>query len=735
MDKLLPDTSVIIEGLLSAKISNGEIVTGEVIIHEAVIAELEHQANMGKSIGYLGLDEIQRLKDLTEEKGFELNFKGVRPSAQDIRHASLGEIDALIRQLAHDEDATLLTSDKVQSEVALARGMKVRYYKKPDYGVKKLKLDKYFDEMTMSVHLRENVPPVAKKGAPGKWEFVHLRKALMKQEEIQDISREIIEDSKLRRDAFIEIEREGSTIVQLGSYRIVITRPPFSDGWEITAVRPVKKLSLDDYKLSEKLMKRVGEQAEGILIAGAPGMGKCLPGDEIVYSNDFKPYKAKDLFNSKNDILYSIDKNGKFTEDKIISKSKRKENKLLEIKTKTNRRVKVTQDHPILVFDKTEIKWKEAKQIKQQDKIAVIKKIRTNEDDSLNILDYYDSEKTLCYILDNKLIPIYFRFKGTKRKIVELLYNIKKITNEDASIFCNKSIKHIRALIKELKEEGYVKKSNHHYFLIKREYNIKDYGFLLLEDIQKLSINKDKIKKISYFTNNLSKLAFISFPKKITPELCRFLGYIYSEGGGEKISFTNSDSNLVDDFKKCALNVFGITNWKKCGLTHYIDWSSTLHPILIQWGFPIKKLKKSRIMKLPDFLMKCSLQNLRNFLQAYFDGDGGIEKDSRSIQYYTSSNEAAKQLTLQLMRLGIFSSFHKKFQKGAFRYTIRIFDLLSIKNDLEWASPIYQMKLKRIFQVGARGISQYARHTSDHGNSSYNTFDEIFGVFIFLQLY
>ena len=53
---------------------------------------------------------------------------------------------------------------------------------------------------------------------------------------------------------FIEIEREGSTIVQLGKYRIVITRPPFSDGWEITAVRPVKTLNLDDYKLSEKLM-------------------------------------------------------------------------------------------------------------------------------------------------------------------------------------------------------------------------------------------------------------------------------------------------------------------------------------------------------------------------------------------------------------------------------------------------------------------------------------------------
>ena len=274
IEKIVPDTSVIIEGLLSEKIRNNHLKSNEIIIHEAVIAELEHQANQGKAIGFLGLDEIKRIKKLTAEKNFLLSFKGSRPRAADIRLASLGEIDSLIRQLAYDEDATLVTSDKVQSEVALAKGMKVIYYRRPDKGLKKLKLERFFDEATMSVHLRENVPPYAKKGMPGNWQFKELRKALLKQEEIQDMSREIIEDAKLRRDGFIEIERPCSTIVQLGSFRIVITRPPLSDGWEITAVRPVKKLNLSDYKLSDKLMDRITKQAEGILVAGAPGAGK-----------------------------------------------------------------------------------------------------------------------------------------------------------------------------------------------------------------------------------------------------------------------------------------------------------------------------------------------------------------------------------------------------------------------------------------------------------------------------
>jgi len=273
IEKIVPDTSVIIEGLLSEKIRNNELKADKIIIHEAVLAELEHQANLGKAIGFLGLDEIKRIKELAAGN-FEMSFGGERPRASEIRHASLGEIDSIIRQLAFEEDATLLTSDKVQSEVALARGIKIIYFKKPERGIKKLKLEKFFDETTMSVHLRENVMPYAKKGMPGKWDFVSLRKAVLKQEEIQDISREIIEDAKLRRDGFIEIEREGSTIVQLGKFRIVITRPAFSDGWEITAVRPVRTLSLEDYKLTEKLMKRIAEQAEGVLVAGAPGMGK-----------------------------------------------------------------------------------------------------------------------------------------------------------------------------------------------------------------------------------------------------------------------------------------------------------------------------------------------------------------------------------------------------------------------------------------------------------------------------
>jgi len=271
--KLIPDTSVIIEGLVSQKLIKKEIEPKEILIHEAVFAELEHQANQGKAIGYVGIDELKKIQELAQKDSFELRIVGKRPSSTEIKYAKLGEIDALIRQIAWDEDGTLMTADKIQARIGEARGLKIHFIPL-DTEKHKIKLESYFDKTTMSVHLREGTFAKAKKGKPGQWKFESITKKKLTAEEIKEISREIIEEARIRADGFIEIEREGSTIVQLGLYRIVTTKPPFSDGWEITAVKPIKQLNLQDYNLSEKLQKRIAEQAEGILIAGAPGHGK-----------------------------------------------------------------------------------------------------------------------------------------------------------------------------------------------------------------------------------------------------------------------------------------------------------------------------------------------------------------------------------------------------------------------------------------------------------------------------
>jgi len=63
-------------------------------------------------------------------------------------------------------------------------------------------------------------------------------------------------------------------IVQFRDYRIAVARPPFADGIEITAVRPIVKTELDDYEFADDLRERLEAKQRGVLISGSPGAGK-----------------------------------------------------------------------------------------------------------------------------------------------------------------------------------------------------------------------------------------------------------------------------------------------------------------------------------------------------------------------------------------------------------------------------------------------------------------------------
>ena len=164
--KLVPDTSVVIDGRITSMIQeSGEYKGATIIVPEAVIAELEAQANQGREIGFSGLTELQELSKLAEEGIIELKYIGERPSLDQVKLASGGEIDALIRKVALEhEDALFITSDIVQSEVARAKGINVLYLKPQIGEFSPLTIDNYFDENTLAVYLKERSKPMAKKG-------------------------------------------------------------------------------------------------------------------------------------------------------------------------------------------------------------------------------------------------------------------------------------------------------------------------------------------------------------------------------------------------------------------------------------------------------------------------------------------------------------------------------------------------------------------------------------------
>jgi ATPase len=271
--RIVTDTSIIIDGKVVEVIESKDLKNIELIIPLAVLDELQAQASKGKEPGFIGLNELKKIRNFCEEKGIKLRFVGERPSIEDIKLARSGRIDALIRDVARDENGILVTADYVQALVAEAEGVKVEYVA-PEIKTTGLKFEKFFTPDTLSLHLKEDVPPLAKKGKPGKFELVKVRDEPMTAEEIEDIIREISEATRISEEGYVEVSRAGATVLQLGNYRIAIARPPFSDGLEVTIVRPIVKLSLEDYKLSEKLMQRLKEKAAGIILAGPPGAGK-----------------------------------------------------------------------------------------------------------------------------------------------------------------------------------------------------------------------------------------------------------------------------------------------------------------------------------------------------------------------------------------------------------------------------------------------------------------------------
>ena len=265
----IPDTSVIVDGRFCEFLK--ERTPADVVVPESLISEIEHQANEGRSIGFTGLEELKRLRKMSDEGKISLSFTGRRPAEWQIKRAKSGEIDEMIRQSALETNSVLVTGDFIQKSVAEIKGIRVLYLE--PIQILSKRIETFFAEDTMSVHLKEGTRARMKVGRPGNWNLEY-GSVVLDREEMNTIANDIMERARNDSKSLIDMDVRGATVVQLMNIRIIITRPPVSDGVEITAVRPIKRLNLKDYQIGDSLMKRFKERVEGIIISGKPGAGK-----------------------------------------------------------------------------------------------------------------------------------------------------------------------------------------------------------------------------------------------------------------------------------------------------------------------------------------------------------------------------------------------------------------------------------------------------------------------------
>ena len=297
--KVVPDTSAVVDGRVSERVESAKATT--VVVPEVVVSELESQANDGRETGWDGLEELQQLASLADDGNVDVQYVSGEDAQNEMTNGSVAsvrdgdaDIDAIIRDVADVNNATLLTSDVVQSEVAKAKGIAVEYVEPRPRGAAStstdLAIEDFFDEQTMSVHLKTGTVPKAKRGAIGDMHYQQIADSPTDEPTMKEWADDVEATARSSSAGFVELSEPGMKIVQFRDYRIAVARPPFSDGIEITAVRPIVKTDLDDYEFADDLRERLEARQRGVLISGSPGAGKSTFAQavaEFLTDNDY----------------------------------------------------------------------------------------------------------------------------------------------------------------------------------------------------------------------------------------------------------------------------------------------------------------------------------------------------------------------------------------------------------------------------------------------------------------
>lgn len=163
-------------------------------------------------------------------------------------------------------------------------------------------------------------------------------------------------------------------------------------------------------------------------------------------------------------------------------------------------------------------------------------------------------------------------------------------------------------------------------------------------------------------SNNAVRL---KLPERTSPEFWRFIALFMAEGyaqrseSGATIFFTNNDEKLVSEFftyaKKLGLNPSLRKPHKDKRAKEVVVSSVELYNFLELIGV----VGKSKDKKIPDLLFRCSKEEIKAFLSAFFDAEASVDKKRPKITVVSASQELLRQIQHLLLRFGIISQLHE----------------------------------------------------------------------------
>jgi len=187
---------------------------------------------------------------------------------------------------------------------------------------------------------------------------------------------------------------------------------------------------------------------------------------------------------------------------------------------------------------------------------------------------------------------------------------------------------------------------------------------------------KERYAKTPLYTFNFwrkcNRYKDVKVPKKMSKELARLLGYLVAEGNvteKTQISISNTNKEILNDIKYCIKKCFPDVKYiyekstsiskfkatKKC--FSIIICSKKVRKFLEFIGIDYVNSYKKEI---PWCILQSPKEIVKEFLKAYFDGDGCVEPGDKNsggcLSMHTVSEKLAHQLQILLLNFGIISS-------------------------------------------------------------------------------
>ncbi|MEK6970695.1 MAG: DEAD/DEAH box helicase [archaeon] len=375
--------------------------------------------------------------------------------------------------------------------------------------------------------------------------------------------------------------------------------------------------------------------------------GRCVAGDTLVYTNEgakkieeianhyFKADEVgqKDIETEKR--LLGVDiENGHIREFKVTKVWKRKTDKLIEIETRSGKRIKSTEEHPLLCF--TKINAGKPRISRFHDTTEIYKKVfelRENYNYGpakiASLLQIPNKEAMIQHWLYEKRVPLNikpFEWKEAKELIIGTNY-----TNTDyLSCPINFEVTgKIQRPIDLVSDELFLKKGN--------------------------------------IVMNKTGHQWHKFPEEWSENLCRFIAKIMSDGNiyynikdnSYLIRYYNKDYQIQEEYRGIVSVLFGKDIkkiiWRR-GSHHTSFKSLAVGNFFKNIGVPAGK--KSFILKLPEVLYYLPKEMVKAFIKEYSDCDGWETK----VGYFmiTSSERLARELCLLLSKIGYIGRLYKK---------------------------------------------------------------------------